>query len=348
MSSQDTFTGYAVTTKGGKLEPMELNLRSWNDDMIDMDVICCGVCGTDVHTIDEGWGPTEFPCVAGHEIIGTVTRVGKNVSRIKVGDRCGVGCQSASCGECDYCKKGMENLCAVHAVWSFNDRYDDTKEKAYGGFAKKWRGPAHFAVHIPDEFSSEVAASFLCGGVTTYAPLKRYNVGPGSKVAVLGVGGLGHFACQWAKAMGATVIGFDVIPNKVDDAKKLGCDDYVLFQKEEQVEPHYNTFTHIIATKIVNKCWDQYLKLLKNNGVFIQCDIPEVPLSGISGFVMAGKQLTIAASFIGSPSDIQECLDFASKHGVRTWVNTFPMDQINEAIEFVREAKPRYRAVVMN
>lgn len=243
----------------------------------------------------------------------------------------------------------MENLCSTHAVWTFNDRYDNaTKDKAYGGFAKKWRGPAAFAVKIPDEFSSEVAASFLCGGVTTFAPLKRYGVGKGSKVAVLGLGGLGHFGVQWAKAMGAQVVAFDVIPDKVNDAKKLGCDDYVLMQKEEQMEPHFNTFTHILGTKVVNKCWDQYLKMLKNNGVFIQCDIPEVPLSGINAYVLCGKQLTIAGSFIGSPSDIQECLDFAAEHNVRTWVNTFPMDKINDAFKFVREAKPRYRAVVMN
>lgn len=346
--SEDTFIGYACTSKGAPLEPMEMKFCSWSDDMVQMDVICCGVCGTDIHTIDEGWGPTDFPCVCGHEIIGKVTKVGNNVKRIKVGDRCGVGCQIASCGKCDFCKKGMENLCEKHAVWSFNDRYDDTKEKTYGGFAKKWRGNQNFVVKIPDEFSSEVAASFLCGGVTTYAPLKRYNVGPGSKVAVLGLGGLGHFAVQWAKAMGAEVVAFDVIPDKVNDAKKLGCDDYVLMQKEEQIEPHYDSFTHILATKIVNKCWETYLKMLKKNGIFILCDIPEEPLAGIPPLVLAGKQITIAASFIGSPSVIQECLDFASKHNVRTWVNTFPMEKINEAIKFVREAKPRYRAVVMN
>ncbi|GAN05807.1 hydroxyacid dehydrogenase [Mucor ambiguus] len=347
--SEETFTAWACKSKSAPLEPMEMTFCHWDEDMVQMDIICCGVCGTDLHTVDEGWGPTEFPCVVGHEIIGNVTKVGKNVQRIKVGDRCGVGCQSACCGKCDYCKKGMENLCSTHAVWTFNDRYDNpTKDKTYGGFAKKWRGNQDFVVKVPMDFSPEVAASFLCGGVTTYAPLKRYNVGKGSKVAVLGLGGLGHFGVQWAKAMGAEVVAFDVIPDKVNDAKKLGCDDYVLMQKEEQMEPHYNTFTHILATKIVNKCWDQYFKMLKNNGIFMLCDIPEVPLSGMSAFVMAGKQLTIAGTFIGSPSVIQECLDFAAEHNVRTWVNTFPMEKINEAFEFVRQAKPRYRAVVMN
>jgi D-arabinose 1-dehydrogenase-like Zn-dependent alcohol dehydrogenase len=347
--SGETYSAWVCPGRSQPLQKSEVEFCTWDENMVQMDIICCGVCGTDLHTVDEGWGPTEFPCVVGHEIIGKVTKVGNNVKKIKVGDRCGVGCQSASCHQCDYCKKGMENLCAVHAVWSFNDRYENpTKDKTYGGFAEKWRGPQDFVVKIPDNFSSEVAASFLCGGVTTFTPLKRYNVGKGSKVAVLGLGGLGHFAVQWAKAMGAEVIAFDVIPDKVDDAKKLGCDGYVLMQKEEQIEPHYNTFTHILATKIVNKCWPTYLNMLKKNGIFILCDIPEVPLEGLNAFTMAGKQLTIASSFIGSPSDIQECLDFASEHNVRTWVNTFPMDQINDVFQFVRDAKPRYRAVVMN
>jgi D-arabinose 1-dehydrogenase-like Zn-dependent alcohol dehydrogenase len=243
----------------------------------------------------------------------------------------------------------MENLCSSHAVWTFNDRYENaTKDKTYGGFAEKWRGNKDFVVKIPEHLPSEIAASFLCGGVTTYAPLKRYNVGPGSKVGVLGMGGLGHYGVQWAKAMGAEVVAFDVVPEKAADAQKLGCDEFVLMQKEEQMEPHYNTLTHILATKVVNKCWDQYFKLLKSNGVMMLCDIPEVPLSGMSAFVMCGKQLTLAGTFIGTPTDIQECLNFANEKGVRTWVNTFPIDQINEVFEFVREAKPRYRAVVMN
>jgi len=347
--SGDTFTAYACKSKGGKLEATELELAQWDDDMIDMDVICSGICGTDIHTFDEGWGPTDFPVVAGHEVIGRITRVGNNVKNFKVGDRVGVGCQSASCHKCSYCKEHFENLCTTHCIWTFNDHYDNpTHDKTYGGFAKKWRGNQHFVVPIPEEFSSEVAASFMCGGITTYAPLKRFNVGKGHTVGVLGLGGLGHFAVQWAKALGAKVIAFDVVPEKVEDAKKLGCDDYVLIQKEEQVEPYYNTLTHILATKIINKSFPQYFKLLANNGVFIQCDIPEEPLANIPPLVMAGKQIIIAGTFIGAPSQIQECLEFAAKHNVRTWVDTFPMEKINEAIEYVRQGKPRYRAVVMN
>lgn len=346
---KDTFIGYACKSKGAPLEKMELELPTWDEDMVEMDVICCGICGTDIHTFDEGWGPTEFPCVAGHEVIGKVTRVGDNVKHIKVGDRCGVGCQSASCHKCQYCQEGNENLCTTHCVWTFNDHYDNpTKSKTYGGFAKTWRGNQYFAIPIPDAFTSEEAASFMCGGITTYAPLKRFNVGPGHTVGILGLGGLGHFAAQWAKAMGAKVVAFDVLPEKVDDAKKLGCDEYILINKEEQVEPYYNQITHLLATKIINKLWPQYFQLLANNGVFIQCDIPEEPLANIPPLVMAAKQIIIAGTFIGAPGQIKECLEFAAKHNIRTWVDTFPMDQINEAIDYVRKGKPHFRAVVKN
>ncbi|KAG1469799.1 hypothetical protein G6F56_003051 [Rhizopus delemar] len=347
--AEETFNAWTCPGRSQPLEKTQVDFCTWDEDMIQMDVICCGVCGTDLHIVDEGWGPTEFPCVVGHEIIGRVTKVGKNVQDIKVGDRCGVGCQSSSCFECDPCKQGKENLCSKHAVWSFSDRYEnETKDKTYGGFADKWRGPQQFAVKIPDSFTSEVAASFLCGGVTTYAPLKRHNVGKGSKVAVLGLGGLGHFAVQWAKAMGATVIAFDVVPDKAEDAKTLGCDEYILIQNTEEIEPHYNTFTHILATKLVNKCWPVYFNMLQKAGTFIMCDIPEVPLEGLNAFMIAVKQLTIAGSIIGSPSEIQECLNFASEHNITAWVNTFPMDQINDVFQFVRESKPRYRAIVVN
>ncbi|KAG0948735.1 hypothetical protein G6F61_009065 [Rhizopus arrhizus] len=347
--TKEEYTAWVCFEKGQRLEKSKVEFCTWDENMVQMDIICCGVCGSDIHTIDSDWHHTQFPCVVGHEIVGIVTRVGSKVKKIKVGERCGVGCQVASCHQCEYCKKGMENLCVVRPVLSFSDRYNNpTRDKTYGGFAEKWRGPQDFVVKIPHHFSSEVAASFLCGGVTTFTPLKRYNVGKGSKLAVLGLGGLGHFAVQWAKAMGAEVVAFDVIPDKADDAKQLGCDDYVLMQKQEQIEPHYNTFTHILATKIVNKCWPTYFNMLKKNGIFILCDIPKDPLEGLNALTMAGKQLTIASSFIGSPSDIQACLDFASEHNVRSWVNTFPMDQINDALQCARDAKARYRAVVMN
>ncbi|GAA5801587.1 hypothetical protein HPULCUR_007035 [Helicostylum pulchrum] len=343
----ESLSGWACFEKGGPLVKSEFPLTKFGDDSIDLDIICCGICGTDIHCIDSGWGPTNYPMVAGHEIIGRVTRVGKNVKHLEVGDRAGVGCQCGSCKKCTNCHNNKENICEDRAVWTFND-YWDNGDKTYGGFADKWRGEKEFAFKIPDKLSSVDASSILCGGVTTFAPLKRYGVGAGSKVAVLGLGGIGHFGVQWAKAMGAEVVAYDVVPEKAKEAKLLGCDDYVLVRNPKEAEPHYNSFTHILATKILNKNWDEYFKMLKKNGTFIVCDIPEVPLSGINALDMAAKQINIAGTFIGAPSDIEESLSFAAERGIRTWVNEFPMNKVNEAIKYVREGKPKYRAVLVN
>ncbi|KAI9486383.1 MAG: chaperonin 10-like protein [Benjaminiella poitrasii] len=342
-----TLNGWACFGKSEPLVKAEFPLTEFGDDSVDMDIICCGVCGTDIHTIDSGWGQSNYPLVAGHEIIGRVTRVGKNVKHLKVGDRAGVGCQCGSCNHCKNCKDHKENLCEDHAIWTFNDHWSNG-DTTYGGFADRWRGNKDFAFKIPNAIPSVDAASILCGGVTTYAPMKRYGVGEGSKVAVLGLGGLGHFGVQWAKALGAKVVAYDVVPEKVEDAKALGCDDYVLVQKPDQLERHMDSFTHILGTKIINKSWDDYFRMLKKNGVFIACDIPEVPFSGLNALNMAAKQITVAGSFIGSPDDIREALDVAAKNGIRTWANEFPMDKINDAIEFVRKGHPRYRAVLVN
>lgn len=156
------------------------------------------------------------------------------------------------------------------------------------------------------------------------------------------------YSVQWAKALGSEVVAYDIVPDKSDDAKALGCDDYVLVNQPEEMERHMDSFSHILATKILNKNWDDYFALLQKNGTFIMCDIPEVPLSGLNALTMAAKQLTVAGSFIGSPDDIRESLEFAAEHGVRTWAHEFPMDQINEAIEYVRHGHPRYRSVLTN
>ncbi|KAI8967965.1 NAD and Zn-dependent alcohol dehydrogenase [Mycotypha africana] len=347
FSAPQTLNGWACYGKGQPLVKAEFPLTQFDDDSVDMDIICCGICGTDIHTIDSGWGPTHYPTVVGHEIIGRVKRVGKNVKHLKVGDRAGVGCQCDACHQCGNCQNHKENLCEDHATWTFNDRWKNG-DVTYGGFADRWRGRKEFVFKIPDALSSIDASSILCGGVTTYAPLKRYGVGKGSKLAVLGLGGLGHFGVQWAKKMGAEVVAYDINEDKKQDAKDLGCDDYVLINQPDQVQRHMNTFTHILATKVLNKQWSQYFEMLKKSGTFILCDIPEEPLSGLSALTMASKQINVAGSFIGSPDDIREALAFAAKHGVRTWAKEFRMDQVNEAIKFVREGQPRYRAVLVN
>jgi len=342
------FHGWACPGKGKKLEYIELPLKTFDDDAVDMDVTHCGICGSDVHTMDSGWGPTTYPCVVGHEITGVCTAVGKNVTHIKVGDRIGVGAQSGSCLECVYCKNGQENICVKGMIGTYNDKWANGEE-TYGGYAEKWRGHQRFVFKVPDNMSNEIAATFFCAGLTCYAPLRRHNVTKGSKVGVVGIGGLGHFAVQWAKAMGAEVIAMSSSDRKREDAAKLGCSDYIVSSNPDDMSKYNGALTHIICTAYNPEFdWVANLSTLKANGTFILVGLPEEPLKGIPPNLLALKQINICGSIIGSPDEIQEMLDFAAETGVKPWIQKYPMSKVNEALADFRSGKPRYRFVLEN
>ncbi|KAI9010507.1 chaperonin 10-like protein [Phycomyces nitens] len=346
--SSDTFHGWACPGKDKPLEWTELPLKEFDDYAVEMNVTHCGICGSDIHTLDSGWCPTNYPCVVGHEITGVCTRVGKNVKRIKVGDRIGVGAQSGSCLKCESCKKGEENLCTGGFVGTYDSHWPNG-DKSFGGYADKWRGHEHFVFKVPDNMSNELAATFFCAGVTTYSPLKRFGVKPGDKVGVIGIGGLGHFGVQWAKAMGATVVALSHSDRKRADCKELGCHDYIVTSKKEEMDAQKGTFTHILSTSFGREFdWGHYLGLLKPNGHFIIVGIPEVPLSGIPALVLAMRQVSIVGSAIGSPAVIEDMLQFAAAHGVKPWISKYPMKEANEAVKAMREGKARYRFVLEN
>ncbi|KAG2227375.1 hypothetical protein INT45_004331 [Circinella minor] len=346
MCTDNTFHGWSSAGKGEPLEWREFELKQFEDNDVQMDVTHCGICGSDIHTLDSGWGPTEYPCVVGHEIVGVVTAVGKNVTRFKVGDRAGVGAQCGSCLECDNCKQGQENLCERRAILTYNDRWANG-DKTYGGYATKWRGHEAFAFKVPDNMESEIAASFMCAGVTVYAPLRRANVKPGDKVGVIGIGGLGHFAVQWAKAMGAQSVALSSSDRKREDAKALGCDDYVITSDIDAMKKHAGTFTHIICTNFSNNFdWGLYFSLIKHNGYFIMVALPEEPLTGIPAVPLAFRQINLIGSFIGSPKDIEEMLEFAAKTDVKPWINKYALKDAPAAVQAMRDGKPRYRIVL--
>ncbi|KAI8985206.1 chaperonin 10-like protein [Pilobolus umbonatus] len=346
--STDTFHGWAVLESGGPLVLTELPLKKFDDDTVEMKVTHCGICGSDVHTMNCHWGATDFPCVTGHEIVGVCTKVGKNVQHIKEGDRIGVGAQSGSCGKCKECKRGEENLCQGTSTYTYNSKYPNG-DKAFGGYADKWRGHQRFVFKIPDSMTNEIAATFFCAGVTTYSPFKAHGVKAGSKVGVLGVGGLGHFAIQWARAMGAHVVALSGSERKREDADALGCHEYVNINNKEELEPHMGSFTHIIATYISKDFdWSFYLRLVDTNGFFILVDLPEYPLDGIPAMLLASRQVSLVGSTIGSPAVIEEMLEFAAKHNVKPWITKYPMKDCNQAIKDFKEGKPRYRFVLEN
>lgn len=345
--SSDTFHGWAAHNEGGPLILTELPLKTFEDDDVEIKVTHCGLCASDVHCIDCAWWPADFPAVTGHEIVGVCTRVGKNVKRIKVGDRIGVGPQSRSCDECEFCKKGEPNVCQVSLGYTLGCRFQNG-DKGYGGLADKWRGPQRFAFRIPDAMRSETAATFLCAGITTYAPLRKYDVKKGSKVGVIGIGGLGHIAIMWAKAMGAEVVALSGSDRKRGDAEELGCDAYVNTSKKDELEPHMGTFTHIIATHVAKDLdWSLYFRTMKPNSFFIVVAFPDYSFD-IPAMPLVAKQISVVGSTIGPLAWNEEMLEFASKHNIKPWITKYPMSQCNEAIKAFREGKPRYRFVLEN
>ncbi|KAI8365464.1 chaperonin 10-like protein [Choanephora cucurbitarum] len=349
MSAENnTFTAWAGVAKGQPLQKMELTLKQWDEDSVEMNITHCGMCGSDMHTLEGHWGPTDYPCVVGHEIVGVVTRVGKNVTNLKVGDRAGVGAQCHSCHKCQNCLDGCENNCSAGFKGTYNS-YWDNGDKTYGGYADKWRGDYRFAFKVPDDLPNEVAATFFCAGVTTYAPLRRTNVNEKSVVGVMGIGGLGHYAILWAKAMGAKVVGMSSSDRKRETATQLGCDEYINTSDEKALAAYKDTFTHILCTGCGEDfTWEKYLTLIRANGHFLNVNLPDWKFPPLSPLILTFGQVNISGSLIGSPQEIEEMLAFAAEKNIRPWITVLPMKDVNKAIEDFNAGKPRFRFVLEN
>ncbi|KAI9257187.1 chaperonin 10-like protein [Phascolomyces articulosus] len=346
MSSENTFHGWACSGKDQPLEWRELPLKKFEDDDLEIRVTHCGICGSDIYALDNLWGGTDYPCCVGHEIAGVVTKIGYNVTEFSVGDRVGIGAQCDSCGDCDECNNDKENICRKGVTTTFGSHWK-CGTKTYGGYADKWRGNKRFVFKIPDGLSNEEAASFFCAGVTTYWPLKNHGVTKGSHVGVIAVGGLGHFAILWAKAFGAHVTVFSSSERKREDAKQLGADNFVVSKDKEAMKAQVNTLSHIICTSYNEGFdWIDYLYALVPNGVFIMAAVPDLPLSNIPGRVLVFRQISVVGTAIGSPKTIREMLEFAVATGVRPWYKKYPMEKASEAVQAVRDGKPRYRFVL--
>ncbi|KAI8095606.1 chaperonin 10-like protein [Thamnidium elegans] len=344
----DTFTGWAATAKGEPLVQMELKLRTWDEDCVDIDITHCGICASDIYTIDEGWGPTDYPCVAGHEIVGIVTRVGKSVKKIQVGDRVGVGPECDSCRECGACKDGFENVCEKFATTTYNSKWPNG-DKTYGGYANKWRGDYRWVFKVPNNMSNKDAACFFCAGITTYAPLKHGDVNEKSVVGVLGIGGLGHIAILFAKAMGATVIGMSHSDKKRDYADDLGCDGYINTEVVEDMVKYKHKLTHILCTGTGKDFeWEPYLELLHVNGKFMNVFIPGWKFPQIDPFTLIINQVSISGTAVGSPAEMQEMINFAAEREIKPWINKYKMSDINKAIADFRAGLPKFRFVLEN
>lgn len=309
-----------------------------------IDIKFAGICHSDIHQAREGWGEAIFPMVPGHEIAGIVSEVGPGVTKYKVGDRVGVGCLVDSCRECDNCKAGQEQHCTGGGVGTYNAIGKDG-EPTYGGYSEKVVVDENFVVGIPEGLSLDEAAPLLCAGITTYSPLKRWGAAPGKKVAVIGLGGLGHMGVKIAHALGAEVTVLSQSLRKKDDGLKLGADHYYATSDESTFKELAGSFDLILSTVSAPLNFGAYLGLLKAGGALVNVGAPEEPVS-LNLFSLIGGSKTLAGSAIGGIAETQEMLDFCAAHGIGAEIELIAASEINEAYERVVNSDVRYRFVI--
>ncbi|MFE0252080.1 NAD(P)-dependent alcohol dehydrogenase [Streptomyces sp. NPDC059010] len=339
-----TVAAYAAPASKAPLERTTIERREVGEFDVLIDIKFAGICHSDIHQAREGWGEATFPMVPGHEIAGIVSEVGPGVTKYQVGDRVGVGCLVDSCRECENCKAGLEQYCTGGNVGTYNSVGKDG-EVTYGGYSEKIVVDENFVVRIPDGLSLDVAAPLLCAGITTYSPLRHWNAGPGKKVAILGMGGLGHMGVKIAHALGAEVTVLSQSLRKKEDGLKLGADHYYATSDENTFKELAGTFDLILSTVSAPLNLDRFLSLLKTDGAFVNVGAPEEPVA-LNLFSVIGGRKTLAGSGIGGIQETQEMLDFCAEHGFGAEIELISADQINEAYERVLSSDVRYRFVI--
>ncbi|MEV4332895.1 NAD(P)-dependent alcohol dehydrogenase [Streptomyces sp. NPDC049597] len=335
---------YAAPAAGAPLERTTVPRRAVGEHDVLIDIKYAGICHSDIHQARDGWGKGIYPMVPGHEIAGVVTEVGPGVTRFAVGDRVGVGCFVDSCRECEYCRQGLEQYCTGGGTATYN-ALDKNGEPTYGGYSTHIVVDENYTVRIPEGLSLDQAAPLLCAGITLYSPLRHWNAGPGKKVAVVGLGGLGHMGVKIAHALGAEVTVLSQTLRKKDDGLALGADHYYATSDEATFEALAGTFDLIVSTVSAPLPFDKYLGLLKTDGALVNVGAPEEPVS-LNLFSVIGGRKTLAGSMIGGIRETQEMLDFCAEHGFGAEIELIRADQINEAYERVLASDVRYRFVI--
>ena len=339
-----TVPAIIVDEPKGAFRQGTIERRDLRPDDVRIAVAFAGICHSDIHQAREEWGEARFPMVPGHEIAGTVTEVGSDVTAFQVGDRVGVGCMVDSCGECEMCRADHENFCAKGMVVTYNGvNYDG--EEAYGGYSQEIVVSERFTLRIPEGISLEEAAPLLCAGITTYTPLRRWVTEPGQKVAVVGMGGLGHMGVKIASAMGAEVTVLSRTTSKEEDGRAFGASDYRATSDDATWSELEGQFDVILCTISADLPVDSYLKLLKPFGAFVNVGLPENAQSVHFGSLIGGDK-TIAGSNIGGIKGTQEMLDFCAEHGIGSTVEVIGADEVDRAYDDVVDSKVRYRYVI--
>ena len=340
-----TVAAYAAPAAKAPLERTTIERRAVGEFDVLIDIKFAGICHSDIHQAREGWGEAIFPMVPGHEIAGVVAEVGSGVTKFAVGDRVGVGCMVDSCRECDNCKAGLEQYCTGGGMIGTYNAVDKNGDVTYGGYSRQIVVDENYTVRIPDGLSLDVAAPLLCAGITTYSPLKRWSAGSGKKVAILGMGGLGHMGVKIAHALGAEVTVLSQSLRKKEDGLKLGADHYYATSDPKTFQELAGSFDLILSTVSAPLSLDQYLSLLKTDGAFVNVGAPEEPVSLNLFSVIMGRK-SLAGSGIGGIRETQEMLDFCAEHGFGAEIELIAASEINEAYERVLSSDVRYRFVI--
>lgn len=328
------------------LESLQITRREPGPHDVQIDIAFCGVCHSDLHQVRAEWAGTQFPCVPGHEIVGRVSAVGAHVSKFKSGDLVGVGCMVDSCQHCSDCEAGFENYCDG-MVGTYNGPTDDEPGWTLGGYSQKIVVNERFALHIRhDEDQLAAVAPLLCAGITTYSPLRHWNVGPGKKVGVVGIGGLGHMGIKLAHAMGAHVVAFTTSDAKREAAKALGADEVVVSRNPEEMAAHAQSFDFILNTVAAPHNLDAFLGLLKRDGTMTLVGAPSTPHPSPNVFSLIMKRRSLAGSLIGGIPETQEMLDFCAEHGIVADIELIRADEINDAYERMLKGDVKYRFVI--
>ncbi|GGU96146.1 putative zinc-type alcohol dehydrogenase-like protein [Streptomyces cavourensis] len=339
-----TVAAYAAPRAKAPLERTTIERRPVGEFDVLIEIKFAGICHSDIHQARDGWGEGIFPMVPGHEIAGIVTEAGPGVTRFKAGDRVGVGCMVDSCGQCDACRMGREQHCAEGNTQTYN-ALDRSGEPTYGGYSTHIVVREGFVVSIPEGIALDEAAPLLCAGITTYSPLRRWGAGPGKKVAVIGLGGLGHMAVKIAHTLGAEVTVLSQSLRKKDDGLKLGADHYYATSDPKTFEELAGTFDIILSTVSAPLDFGAYLTLLRTDGTLVNVGAPEEPIS-LNLFSLIGGNKSLAGSAIGGIAETQEMLDFCAVHGLGAEIEVIAADRVNEAYERVLASDVRYRFVI--
>ena len=329
---------YAAFEKGGELKPYEYDAPELGRDDIEISITHCGICHSDLSVWRDEWGILSLPFVPGHEIVGTVTRAGSDVKTLTEGQRVGVGWQCNSCGQCEWCRGGEEQFCAQN---------QPTMVGRPGGYADRIVVDARFALPIPASLASGSTAPFLCGGITVYSPLRNANLRPGMKVGIVGIGGLGHMALQFARTFGVEVTAFSTSPGKEAEAKRLGAHHFAATRDPEVLKSLAGTFDLIISTVSADLDWNGYISALRPRGKLSVVGMPDHEIH-FGAFPLIGGEKSVSGSVIGSPLLIEEMLQVAAFHNLEAQSENFAMSDVNQALAHVAENKARYRAVLVN